>query len=297
MRMLVPLDGSELAERALAPAAQLMRRAGEGTLFLVRVVVNPSVAASDESGYSPTAAQSILGLESSVDQDYLTSVASRPELAELRVKTIVVMGLPAAAICAQARQHQIDLIVLTSHGRSGLAHLALGSVAEAVARDSRVPTLIVRAEGETLPDIGRFVPPTLLVPLDGTALSEAAIEPAQTIAHLLHGTIRLLRVLPQRSFDPAKDQVLADLAHKYLTAVHDRLQEAGVNTHRELAWGEPAHEIVQESQRHHVDIVVLATHAYTGMDRLAHGSVAEAVLRQTRLPVLIVSARAAVANT
>jgi nucleotide-binding universal stress UspA family protein len=135
-KVLVPLDGSPLAEAAVWEAVELMDRAS-GTLVLVR-----AAEANTFPGRDPVEAQVRTVREA---EDYLTGVAERMRQAGVaRVDVHVWYGPAASAIVDAARVQQVDLIVMSSHGRSGLGRLVLGSVAEAVLRGTHVPILLLR---------------------------------------------------------------------------------------------------------------------------------------------------------
>jgi nucleotide-binding universal stress UspA family protein len=138
-RILIPLDGSKLAEAAI-PEAVEMARGGPYTLLLLRVASARILPGADVVGDWVEAVREA--------EHYLAGV--RKELEKERVgpiETYVWQGPAAAAIIDMARAHQADLIVMTSHGRGGIARLVLGSVAEAVVRGSRLPVLLVRPTG------------------------------------------------------------------------------------------------------------------------------------------------------
>ena len=286
MRILIPLDGSPLAEHALAPATQLAKHLQPAAeIVLVRIVRYPAVEAGLAGPYPGMSSAALLDDMLAEASAYLHVTAQLPFFAGLTVQSSAEMGITAQAIGAIARREHCELIMMTSHGRTGIGKLVLGSVAEEVIRNAQVPVLVVRPEGETFPDVGRFTPLTILVPLDGTPLCEAAIEPAATIARAFHGTLYLVRVLP--AVPHAKD-VTAQEAYAYLTVFHDRLTQAGITVHRSLGWGEPAEQIIAKAQEHRADIVAIATHGRTPLGQLLQGSIAATVLHQVPLPMLVV---------
>ncbi len=294
MRILVPLDGSPLAERALGPATQLLRAAGaNGTILLVSVVPYPYISMNLPGDYSSVIDDNVLAESARATQEYLNTITRRPEYQDLAIHAIVLSGQPAETIITQAHDHKADLIIISSHGHTGLVRLALGSVAEVVARDGRVPTLIVRADTPRLPDNTRATPLTLLVPLDGSELAENALAPAATIARMTHGAIRLLRVLPAKITALEQEQARSRAAYDYLNDIAQTLEREGpegqvpVTVHRALAWGDPAVEIAREAEQTETDIVVLATHGRVGLDRFLNGSITEEVLRHVALPIMV----------
>jgi nucleotide-binding universal stress UspA family protein len=136
-KILVPLDGSELAESALATAAEMARSRG-ATLMLVR-----AAEAQTFPGMDPTDAQITVVQEA---ETYLAGVAQRLKPQGLaKVETSVWYGPAAATIVDAARARKASLIVMTTHGRGGLGRLILGSVAESVLRGATTPILLLRA--------------------------------------------------------------------------------------------------------------------------------------------------------
>jgi nucleotide-binding universal stress UspA family protein len=134
--ILVPLDGSELAETALPRAIDLARTAG-ARLLLLR-----AAEAHTPPGLDPAEAQIRVVEEA---EGYLASTAARVRSAGVAtVETAAWYGAPAFAIVEAARLHAVDMIVMTTHGRSGLARLVFGSVAESVLRSTATPLLLIR---------------------------------------------------------------------------------------------------------------------------------------------------------
>ena len=146
-KMLVPLDGSRLAEQALTKALDV-GEGGEPTFLLLR-----AAEASTWPGVDPTEEQIRVVHEA---EEYLNAVQARLATKGLRkVETSVWYGPPASAIVEAARVGNADLIVMTTHGRSGLGRLILGSVAEAVLRGTSTPIMLLRADGAPVePPIG-----------------------------------------------------------------------------------------------------------------------------------------------
>lgn len=139
-KILVPLDGSVLAEAALGRAVELAKENPDATLLLLR-----AAEASTLPGVDPTEGQVVAVKEA---EEYVEAVAARlAQGGAEHVKTSVWYGKPAPAIVEAARYGKIDLIVMSTHGRSGLGRLILGSVAESVLRSTRTPILLLRADG------------------------------------------------------------------------------------------------------------------------------------------------------
>jgi len=289
MRVLIPLDGSPLAEKALAPTAQLLQRAqGPHDVILLRVVRYPSPDIGLMGAYNPFIMNALLADALDASRDYLRQVSHVPALHGVSLTLIAKEGRPASVICEHAHHQHADLIVLTSHGRSALTQVVLGSVAEAVGRQAHIPTLIIREEKTLFPPHDSHEPLTMLVPLDGIALAETALDSAVTFARAFNGTIHLLHVLPTRSGTTAADRELDDKAHLYLSLISDRLQCQDITVARTLAWGDPAEAITTAIQHTHYDLIVMATHGYAGIVRLLEGSVTDDVLHRVQVPILVI---------
>lgn len=137
--ILVPLDGSPLAEAALPKAVALLEGNPGATLVLLRAAEAPSLPGAD-----PTNAQ-ITAVDEAAK--YVEKLAADLRERGVNVKTSVWYGPPAPAIVEAAEVGRVDLIVMSTHGRSGLGRLILGSVAESVLRGTRTPILLLRADG------------------------------------------------------------------------------------------------------------------------------------------------------
>jgi nucleotide-binding universal stress UspA family protein len=149
-RILVPLDGSPLAEMALPKAVALLGDSPGATLVLLRATATRTLP-----GIDPIEAQLVVVHEA---EDYLEHVATRLRHEGVpRVETSVWYSSAAPAIVQAARTRRIDLIVMSTHGRSGLRRVIRGSVAESVLRGTQTPILLVSAGGTRVEDLGRSV--------------------------------------------------------------------------------------------------------------------------------------------
>jgi nucleotide-binding universal stress UspA family protein len=151
MRYLVPLDGSALAEQALPYARERAAR-NDNSILLVRVVtIARQLAASSMSGpggmdampVSMEAINTAIDLENRESREYLAKKSEELQKAGLQVEWEVRQGIPADEIIASARAHNIDVIVITTHGRSGLRRVVFGSVSDRIIRESGIPVLVI----------------------------------------------------------------------------------------------------------------------------------------------------------
>jgi nucleotide-binding universal stress UspA family protein len=178
------------------------------------------------------------------------------------------------------------MIVMTSHGRTGVARTALGSIADQLVRHSHVPTLVLRppvGDADTL--LTRAI-----VPLDGSALAEASLDEALRLAGTVVREVTLVRVIDPDRVQPGDDTYALEAA-RYLEQVQDRLQaqmegrDCTVRT--EILTGDPAQQIVRRAERE-CDLVILATRGHAGARRLVFGSTADRVLHDTTTPLLLI---------
>jgi len=295
-RILVPLDGSELAQRALPLAAELARRSG-APVELVHVHVPISPDPIHVEGL-PVIDEDMHSLRRAHERAYLEQARDRlgPGVA---ASAALLDGPVATSLSAHARAVGAWLILLTTHGRGGLERIWLGSVADELARVSPVPVLLIRPE--PVAAAGRFG--RILVPLDGSKRGETILEHAVRLARVAgDAELVLFEVvqpvdaavwLPQGELSvavPAGDFLRRrrEGARAYLEEAARPLAAAGlrVRTRVEVA-GSVAAAILEAARAEQVDLVALATHGRSGLARVALGSVADKVVRGSRTPVLL----------
>jgi nucleotide-binding universal stress UspA family protein len=263
--------------------------------------------------------QTIVDAESAEAEGYLAGLTASTELQEIPTETVVQIGPTASTLLATAYSYDADVIVMCSHGYTGMTRWVLGSIAEKVARHATIPVLILR-EGGPIPagprptHIGPF---RVLVPLDGSIRAKAALTPAAYLATALagstQGTLHLVRVVKpvpevgEVESSEEREQILHK-AKSYLRATTQHLREgltAPTAAARKLAitWSvavdtDVAEAIVRVAENGEdaegagifggCDMIAMATHGRTGLQRWAMGSITERVLNATRLPLLVV---------
>jgi nucleotide-binding universal stress UspA family protein len=320
-RLLVPLDGSRRAERALSVAARIAR-AAEGAVVLLQALNSPPEYAA--SLYGPYLAQSTRSKEEVLEtrraraRAYMESVSRSEELAGVHVETKVVAGATVQVIDDVACEEEADLVVLCSHGDTGFKRWLLGSVAQSLSRTCRVPVLVLHEEGSApdsaFPDPLRPLRSIVAqVALDGSQFAEAAILPTATLVAALaapvQGTVVLTRVVPLSApggTTGASESAL-DEAKSYLRQARQRYAEVAeqynLSLQTAIAMGkEAADALIRSAEQGDTldghwlaggcDLIALTTHGRGGLQRLALGSVTERVLGATRLPLLVVHAPA-----
>ena len=284
-KILVPLDGSRLAEQAL-PLARRLASAFGAAVELLR--------ASDPSARPP------LWPELPAD-GYLESVREKYLPPTCRVTATEAEGEPAQTIIDRAHGNPDCVIAMATHGVSGARRWLLGSVAAKVAQRAMNPLVLIRpADGDPAAS-AEF--DTVFVPLDGSALAEKILTHVIALAGAMKLEVHLLRVytLPLNTYmvgdvvvaeDPAAiRQSLKDEASAYLDGKVDELRAAGVERVIATALeGEPANEIIEIARQTPKNLIAMSTHGRSGVGRWLLGSVAEKVVHHANDPVLLVRA-------
>ena len=210
---------------------------------------------------------------------------SRP----IEVEYVVCDGEPAEEVLRTAREFGADLIVMGTHGRTGLRRLLAGSVAEAVLRRAHCPVLALRA-GEHPRGAERIR--TILHPIELEAPSETALQAARSLARDHGARLVLAFVAPLDLMLNARSAVVLDI-DEYRTALENiRARADGPDlkfpVEAQLARGDVAAEIFRLARETACDLIVMGTHGRRGLARVLMGSVAEAVLRGAPCPALAV---------
>ncbi|MFN2252693.1 MAG: universal stress protein [Candidatus Promineifilaceae bacterium] len=286
-RILVPLDGSALAESALSLAEQFIE-GSEGRLILLRVVPYFTVLAADPLLYEE---MNRLGEDEALA--YLRSI--RNDLPDPGKADIVCqVGSAADSILQYSMENDVDLIVMSSHGRSGINRWVYGSVAERIMSQAPCPTLIINARQSSQ----EGAPSKILVPLDGSGLAEQALHPALDLAQLLDAELYLLSVTTSgelRIETASEAGAFADIengevvkAKDYLQDLAENLDYQKVNYDVEIASGSVAEAIMDYAAENGMELIIMSSHGRTGLKRWVYGSVAEKVLRGACCATMIV---------
>lgn len=292
--ILVPLDGSPLSEQALPIAGPLAAPTG-ARLLLVRAAWVPHLA-----DLSPQDAE-IHSIQ--VAEEYLATIKTRLEADGLVVDTAIPFAPAGEGILIEIDLHYPDLVVMSTHGRSGISRLLFGSVAETVVARSSAPVLLVRVARAELPIQPIKPQPAILVPLDGSAFAEAALVHARELALALGGELVLMRAVvpPPQWVDPmvvlpypTEEAVTREdiEAKTYLTDLVTQLHTEGIRARGVVQIGRATDSILHECEACEADLIIMTTHARTGWNRAVFGSVAMGILYHTDRPILLVNPKA-----
>ncbi|MFO8101373.1 MAG: universal stress protein [Dehalococcoidia bacterium] len=292
-RILVPLDGSQLAEVALPYARSLAEKPGSA----IDVVYVEEFNLSDALEHLPKPQSNEGAPDRYSAEKYLEGVAKKaPE-----AKSTVLFGHPAEAIVEYANTEDIGLIVMATHGRSGIRLWALGSVADKVVRASNRPVMLIRARGSH-PDIhkrGGFK--KILVPLDGSEESERILPYVRELGIELKAELVLFQAIERATHLYLADMVVTHLpysdeemepfkadAENYLEKIKSSLESDGITLSTKVGIGETAEWIIEFADEIDADLVAMATHGRSGIRQWQLGNVAQKVMHAGNTPLMLV---------
>jgi nucleotide-binding universal stress UspA family protein len=278
-KILIPTDGSDNTKPAIYYALNLAKTIGANVT---------AICVNDTSNYAVEANDVIS------DADSIPFIASKNAVAYvveqgkgmgLDVTPLVVNGFPAKEIVELSKEY--DLIIMGTVGRTGIAHMLLGSVAEKVVRLALCPVLVVNAVQS-----GGFNCRKILIPTDGSDNTKPAIEHGLLFAKMFNAEVTAFSVNDVRSAQTLKkgpEERPVDVGQKAVGQVVDDGRDLGIEVRPQVVTGSPPDEIIKWSG--HYDLVVMGTNGRTGFEYLRLGSVAERTVRQARCPVLVVGAK------
>jgi nucleotide-binding universal stress UspA family protein len=296
-KLLVPLDGSKTAEKAL-PYARYLAQDKNLVIELLAVVDVANMA-------THMTAERALHLDTMVDdavrasEKYLQAIAGT--LPAAKIKSVVESGRPEEVIIEKAAAEQNTLITMATHGRSGMNRWLLGSVAEKVLRGTSNPVLLIRATENTRTEDGPTLK-SLIVPLDGSDLAERVLPTAVELAKQRNLEIVLIRAynIPTTAYAGVEgyalpmDDLLKGMreeACEYLENKATDVKKLGIGrvsfTAKE---GLAADEIISFAKTLPGGLIAMSTHGRSGVRRWVLGSVTETVVRHSENPVLVIRA-------
>jgi len=278
-KILVPLDGSELAEQAIPYVEQMAQRLrSEVILITVCLPGEPLERALTE---------------------YVERRAEKIQSLGVKTRSLCIEGEPATSIINFAEKNKVGLIVISTHGKTGVSHWPLGSIASKVVQGSHMPVFLVRSShpGKTPADKELR---NILVTLDSSRFSEAIIPYVEKLAKSMNSEVTLLRViesakLPQlaayRDREKYEKEFMAKMereAERYLDKKKTALAGKRIKVNSAFLTGKPVETILQYSEEKSFNLVALTTHGFSGITKWAYGSVASKIIEGSPKPVLLV---------
>jgi nucleotide-binding universal stress UspA family protein len=294
--ILVPLDGSLLAECVL-PHVSAIARAFNSRVMLLRGLDRTQAAEK---------AQLFDLLNWQINKTgaklYLDKTSTRLQKSGLRVEVTIMEGLVAESIADFAQSQGMKLIILSSHGRSGLSQWGISSVTQKIIFSAPTSVLIIRAHQPTASDLDERLYTRIMVPLDGSRRAENVLPMVTVLARFHQSRIHLVHVV--RAPEMARQMPLAredvDLSNRVITRnreeairyldqvrLHSALEGIDVETH--LLTGDNAASALHEfADQEHIDLVALSAHGYSGNNRWPYGSMVNNFILYSKVPLIIV---------
>jgi nucleotide-binding universal stress UspA family protein len=279
----VAVDGSPASEAGVRYALTL---AGDDTILFFCSVVDPASAVRDIPLKAPLSAVELHAAARAVCENGIREAQARG----VSANSIIVEGHPARGILRCAQEHRSDVVVIGSHGRTGIVRAVAGSTTEEVIQLSDLPVAVVHED-----DILRAG--QVAVAIDGSAASDAALNVAIALARAIPCELQLFHVFSRADLkridalgeDSAERREQASLeAAALLEEAADRVRSSGVPFESTMLEGNPAQELLAAIERHQCATAVVGTSASTELDRLLFGSVAVALVERAGVPVFVV---------
>jgi len=291
--ILVPLDGSSLAEAAL-PAAVSLAQTFKAPVTLLHIIEQDAPEEVHRDRHLTEAGEATA---------YLEKIARRvfpPEIKiNLHVHTSPVADVARSIVDHSSDEIQPDLIILTSHGNSGMHDLVFGNIAQQVAAASGTPVLLIKPDDSP----SKFEVRHILVPLDNESVHDEALPTAETLAKAYDAELNMLCVIPTlgtlsgeqaavSNMLPATStaylEIAEEIALEHFQKHLNLFKKKGLSATAEIARGDPPPVIVKTAEKIGADLILFGTHGRAGLDAFWNRSVAAAVARRTGIPLLLV---------
>jgi len=294
--IMVPTDGSGFDREAILVALRVAERC-EAKVRLVRVIDAGAyfgMAGSVEAPGLPLEAMKIQQDAAFTELYALAAECRNASTADITVD--LELGPVADVLEGYAKRNEIDLIVISSHGRRGIARLSLGSVTDSLIRDTTIPVLVVKPRASYLKPEASKEFRHIVVPLDGSTLAEQILTRVVPLAKLEEAEITLLHVLAPDK-DDYRSEENAELpwwekrvsgAKTYLSRRAGEIRRQGVPASFDVIVGEHVPEAIADfARREGAELIAIATHGRGGLARAIRGSVADAVTKAAMSSILV----------
>ena len=301
-KILVPLDGSKLAEKALPYAEELAAKLGSEVIL---INVGTKAENIEHPEYRVYLSKIAARTEENIKKSQAPAVRKKAKVSSSVVSSKGLAARPAEEIVDYADKENINLIIMATHGRTGITRWVMGDTANKVAQSFKCPLLLIRAKN----DVSKTVRlQNILVPLDGSKESETALPYVETLASKLKLTVNLLHIVEMQyhvyaypeaagygapgivrvPYNKQELKPFRETGGKYIKGISDKLMEKGIKNTSEVRVGSPGDEIIEVEEAIHPDVVVMSTHGHSGFGRFDHGSITDKVLHGGNTPLLLV---------
>ncbi|HEX9128980.1 MAG TPA: universal stress protein [Gemmatimonadaceae bacterium] len=294
--IMVPTDGSGFDREAIRVALRIAE-GSDAKVRLVRVLATGSFFGMAATAEGTAIAAEVVRSERDTALSELYALAAECRVASTASITVDLHAGPIGDVLkGYAQRHDVDLIVISTHGRSGIARLSLGSVTDSLIRHTTIPVLVVKPPTSYLNPHVIEAFRRIVVPLDGSTLAEQILPRVLELAKLEDAEITLLNVLLPHSYSqkeivdpnlPWWDKDISQ-AQAYLFRIAARLRRNHVAVTTDIVIGENvASSIGDFASRERADLIAIATHGRGGLARMIRGSVADAIMHSARMSMLV----------
>jgi nucleotide-binding universal stress UspA family protein len=280
-KILVPLDGSGEAESVLPYIRDLAPRFGS-QVHILGVGI----------GTKTRRVNRLL-------EDYIKKIAIGLQGDDIKAEPVIRYGIAADKILDFTVEKEVDLIIMATHGRSGITRWWMGSIAEKVISEATAPVLLVRSKRPSKTGTAGKLHSLhkILAPLDGSDIGESALPYVETLAINSRASVDLLQIVSppgtvEASLLGGPDwrkfiKTMHDAGENYLKGITTRLSGNGVKSTYEVVTGDPADKIVEYAEDKRISLIAMSTHGRTGLARWVLGSVTDKVLHSAKVPILL----------
>jgi nucleotide-binding universal stress UspA family protein len=291
--LLIPLDGSKLAESVL-PAAASLAETLSAPVLLLHVI---------EQGVSGEVHHDRHLIDPNEAKEYLDNLARSAFSKSVKVETHIhkasLGDVPTSIIAHATQEFEVGLIILCSHGKGGVRNLLFGSIAQLVAAAGDTPVLLIKPEGASSP----FEIRNILVPLDNESIHDLALPYAEMLSRAYQAQIDLLCVIPTLATDSGTHaavgsmlpttaaaylEIAEEIAKEHFQAHLDEYFKVGIPASAEIIRGDPAAVIAKTGEVLSSDLILLGTHGKAGMAAFWNRSVTARIAKMTSIPLLLI---------
>lgn len=292
--IMVPTEGTGFDREAIRVALRLATKS-DAVIHLVRVMkTSPLIGiAPGSDGVAMASEAAGITRDRELSELYMLAAECR-EMTTATIVTALEDGPVAEVLEAYAARVSPDVIVISSHGRHGFARLSLGSVTDSLVRKAHIPVLVVKPEPSYLNPRAAEHFNQMIIPLDGSTLAEQILEPAIRLAKLEDAEIVLLQVMSPQDQDINSNLSKAwweeglPMAHAYLNRIAAQIRQSGISVSTDIVIGTGIAEAIGSfAKSRRARLVAIATHGRSGLRRAVRGSVADELMRNGAISLLV----------
>jgi nucleotide-binding universal stress UspA family protein len=292
--LLVPLDGSILAESVLPTAASLAKKINTEITF-IHIIEKDAPQQVHGQSHLTSPEQAAEYLKSIADMEIFKGLSISAHVHEEGEKNIPL------SIAQHSKELNQDLVVMCTHGSSGLHGMLFGSIAQQVIALGKIPVLLINPSKEKIKSVSRFN--NFLIPLDGNPDHEQALDFASGLAKICKANIHLLVAIPHfgnmsggftqtnrllpGTTTQMMDMIVSD-AEEYLGKLRKELEQKGIKATTQASRDNPANAIIKAAKDINADLIILATHGTKGAEALLEGSITPKISKSSKIPLLLV---------